>query len=37
LGVQWHPEWDCQSTPFYQAIFQAFAQAMQLRQRDRLR
>lgn len=37
LGVQWHPEWDCQSTPFYQAIFQAFAQAMQRRQRERWR
>ena len=27
LGVQWHPEWEVQETPFYQLLFSAFKQA----------
>jgi len=28
LGVQWHPEWRVTETPFYRAIFRAFADAV---------
>lgn len=31
-AVQWHPEWQCWDTPFYAAIFNAFAQACRARQ-----
>jgi len=27
LGVQWHPEWDFASQPFYKAIWEAFGEA----------
>ena len=33
-GVQWHPEWRHESTPFYQRSLEAFAQACQA-QRER--
>lgn len=32
-AVQWHPEWRCEETPFYAAIFQAFGKACCARQR----
>lgn len=35
-GVQWHPEWRCWENPFYGAIFRAFGDACQMRQRARL-
>lgn len=35
-AVQWHPEWHCEETPFYAAIFQAFGQACRVRQGVRL-
>ncbi|TWH64604.1 gamma-glutamyl-gamma-aminobutyrate hydrolase [Azomonas agilis] len=35
LGVQWHPEWQVQSNPHYQVIFQAFARAAQRRVEQR--
>ena len=31
VGVQFHPEWQCASTPFYAAIFKAFGQAVHQR------
>ncbi|MBC3386130.1 gamma-glutamyl-gamma-aminobutyrate hydrolase family protein [Pseudomonas sp. SWRI12] len=36
LGVQWHPEWEVSSNPYYLAIFQAFGDACRARatQRD---
>lgn len=34
-AVQWHPEWRCQETPFYAAIFKAFGQACRARQSAR--
>ena len=34
-GVQWHPEWQCQDSPFNRAIFQAFAQAMRKHRQTR--
>lgn len=37
LGVQWHPEWRCQSSAFYTAIFRAFSQAMQQRRSQLMR
>lgn len=36
-AVQWHPEWRCTDTPFYQAIFQAFSDAVRQRHHTRLR
>lgn len=35
-AVQWHPEWRCWETPFYANIFEAFGQACEARQRQRL-
>lgn len=37
LGVQWHPEWQCQEHVLYRHIFQAFGQACRDRQVRRLR
>lgn len=34
-GVQWHPEWRCWENEFYGAIFRAFGEACQMRQRAR--
>ena len=34
-AVQWHPEWHCQETPFYAAIFRAFGQACRARSSTR--
>jgi putative glutamine amidotransferase len=36
LGVQWHPEWEVGSNPYYLALFQAFGDACRARatQRD---
>ena len=34
-AVQWHPEWQCQSNPFYRAIFAAFGQACERRHTSR--
>ncbi|PID45785.1 MAG: peptidase C26 [Proteobacteria bacterium] len=36
LGVQWHPEWLFDQIPFYGAIFQAFGDAIRLRQQRKL-
>lgn len=35
-GMQWHPEWRCWENPFYGAMFRAFGEACQMRQRARL-
>lgn len=35
-GVQWHPEWQSQNHPFYSALFQAFGQACEAHQQQRL-
>lgn len=35
-AVQWHPEWNCQKNPFYQAIFAAFGQACERRHASRI-
>jgi len=35
LGVQWHLEWQMQSNPQSLAIFQAFAEACRMRQKQR--
>lgn len=34
-AVQWHPEWRCWETPFYAAIFEAFAKACDARRVQR--
>ena len=34
-AVQWHPEWCCDESPFYTAIFEAFGQACRVRQDSR--
>ena len=36
LAVQWHPEWRCETNPFYLSIFQAFGEACRLRQSQRI-
>jgi len=35
LGAQWHPEWQLDRHPFYQALFTAFGQACQQRRARR--
>ncbi|WP_020681350.1 gamma-glutamyl-gamma-aminobutyrate hydrolase family protein [Marinobacterium rhizophilum] len=35
LGVQWHPEWQLEQHPFYQAIFAAFGNACRARTQTR--
>ncbi|MBY4678178.1 gamma-glutamyl-gamma-aminobutyrate hydrolase family protein [Marinobacterium arenosum] len=35
LAAQWHPEWQLQRHPFYQAIFSAFGEACRQRARQR--
>ena len=35
-AVQFHPEWQCQDTPFYAAIFEAFGKACRQRRGQRL-
>ena len=35
IGVQWHPEWQVSSNPYYLAIFQAFGDACRTRAKQR--
>jgi putative glutamine amidotransferase len=34
-GVQWHPEWRHEQTPFYENTLQAFAQACRAYRKQR--
>jgi len=36
LAVQWHPEWKVEEYPFYNAIFQAFGEAIRKRHKQRM-